>query len=46
MTADFHNKSAELFKRGQVRPEPRGRFGFHITTHMGGFPQDNTWNNS
>lgn len=46
MTAQFHRKSADLFERGEIHPEPRGRFGFHVTTHMGKFPQDNTWADS
>ncbi|KAJ3535029.1 hypothetical protein NM208_g7305 [Fusarium decemcellulare] len=46
ITAQFHNDSANLLEKGQVHPKPGGRFGFHVATHMGKFPQDNAWSDS
>jgi len=46
MAAQLHTVSADLFERDGVRPKPGGRFGFHLVTHMGKFPQDNSWADS
>lgn len=46
ITAEFHNKSADLFEQGKIHPKPGGRFGFHVTTHMGNLPQENGWADS
>ncbi|TPX13508.1 uncharacterized protein E0L32_005979 [Thyridium curvatum] len=43
MVARFHEGSSELFEQAKIHPKPQGRFGFHLTTHMGAFPQDNDW---
>ncbi|KAJ3531242.1 hypothetical protein NM208_g8959 [Fusarium decemcellulare] len=36
-------RSADLFESGTLTVPLHGRFGFHVTTHMGIVPQDNRW---
>ncbi|KAM7190383.1 Fructosamine kinase domain containing protein [Rhypophila sp. PSN 637] len=47
IAARLHILSANLLEQGKItQPMPGGRFGFHVTTHMGAFPQDNEWTDS
>ncbi|KAM5353218.1 hypothetical protein ACJZ2D_016886 [Fusarium nematophilum] len=41
--AELHMKGADLFESKAAGIPIHGRFGFHITTHMGMLPQDNRW---
>jgi protein-ribulosamine 3-kinase len=41
--AEMHLKSTEMHRQKSCNPQPEGNFGFHVTTHLGNFPHDNTW---
>jgi protein-ribulosamine 3-kinase len=44
--AEVHMRSAEAHRQKTCRPVPGGRFGFHVTTHLGNFPHDTSWSDS
>lgn len=41
--ADLHHNSATEFENERVATPVEGRFGFHVTTHMGILSHDNRW---
>jgi len=46
MAAELHKKSAAMFESNKCSVPIHGKFGFHVTTHVGMFPQDNRWCNT
>lgn len=43
--ADWASTISTLHKRSMGK-SPTGQFGFHVTTHLGNIPVDNSWNSS